>query len=554
MDTNFIGIQEGGNIVSKGKSQWQLDFEAKQNETLGEMTREQVTEIFTKTVKHDEATTQVLFYGVVLNYTESEQMNFSVTGPSSTGKTYLPGEILRVFPPEDIHWKGYTSPKAFYHERGKLRFTATGEELPSRYDYVDEKMRPWLLANPKPAQNSGIVGEWRELHKAAKAALKQEWEDLDKQIVVNLHQKIEVFIDQPSDALQRELRPILSHDRKELEASITDRTAKGSNRTKKVIIVGYPTTISSSVSHLLDEQEQTRHIQISPEVSQDKFLATIKQQSVALSDKDKYKLELEQHRGFEILTERVLMIKKGMVRDVIIREELRENIYTRFIENNPILRPRHQRDFPRLISFIKAHALFNQWTREHIPDGTKIYANDTDIDEAFAILEPLLESNELGIPPHEYKFFIGALEPALTESENGLHRNDVSALYFEHYKTRIGQKRRDNMIKLFLETGLVEEATDPDDKRSKRIYSPGGVSQKNEDVEESEKALGLREKMQVLLELMQELDYPAAIPEMFEAWKDEVGFEVVDELKKILLVMVRDGAIYQPTPGFWEVA
>ena len=94
-------------------------------------------------------------------------------------------------------------------------------------------------------------------YKTTTSKYKKEWEDLDKQIVVNLHQQIEVFIDQPSDALQRELRPILSHDRKELEASITDRTAKGSNRTKKVIIVGYPTTISSSVSHLLDEQEQT---------------------------------------------------------------------------------------------------------------------------------------------------------------------------------------------------------------------------------------------------------------------------------------------------------
>lgn len=283
-----------------------------------------------------------------------------------------------------------------------------------------------------------------------------------------------------------------------------------------MIIVGYPTTISSSVSHLLDEQEQTRHIQISPEVSQDKFLATIHQQSVALSDKDKYKLGLEQHQGFQVLTERVSMIKKGMVRDVVIREEHRENTYTRFIENNPVLRPRHQRDFPRLVSFIKAHALFNQWTREHVPDGTKIYANETDVEEAFAILEPLLESNEMGIPPHEYKFYVETLKPALAESIYGLHRNDVSALYFEHYKTRVGQKRRDNMVKLFLETGLLEEATDPEDKRSKKLYAPGGVSQKNDNA-----------LVYFIAQHLKNNGFKDTIASMVQALKDE-GFEAED--------------------------
>ena len=54
------------------------------------------------------------------------------------------------------------------------------------------------------------------------------------------------------------------------------------------------------------------------------------------------------------------------------------------------------------------------------------------------------------------------------------------------------------MVKLFLETGLLEEATDPDDRRSKRIYSPGDVSQKKEDSDE----FTAQENLELILECL----------------------------------------------------
>ncbi|MFH1178757.1 MAG: hypothetical protein V1710_00200 [Candidatus Bathyarchaeota archaeon] len=517
-------------------------WKQKQGRIIGELSREEVCEIYSKTIKNDEANIQVLFYGFINNYTEDDQLNFSITGPSSTGKTYLPREVLRLFPPEDIHWKGYTSPKAYYHERGIL-VGPDGEPIQDRNDYVKEHMEPWVLNNPKPKSGEGIT-EWKDERNKEASKYKTQWEAIDKVIIVDLHKKFEVHIDQPSDALQRELRPLLSHDRKEIEVSITDRGKDGQNRTKKVIIRGYPTTISSSVANLLDEQEQTRHIQISPETTQEKFTETLKAQSKALANPRSYKEEIEGYEGFELLRQRIRLIKDSPVENVIIRDEDREGIYIRFIEKHPFLRPRHQRDFPRIIGYIKAHALFNQWTREHTEDVKTIYANEIDIECGFKILEPLLESNELGIPPHEYKFYVECLKPKLDDAENGLHRNDVAKMYYDFYKTRIGQKRRDKMIELYLETGLINEETDPNDKRTKRIYSTPPVC-------ENKKRLTQFEKDQLILGIVTTNPDIKTDDIRTQVFKDhKIG---VNEVNDTLNLLIRDGAVFNPRPGVWRL-
>jgi len=308
-----------------------------------------------------------------------------------------------------------------------------------------------------------------------------------------------------------------------------------------VIIRGFPTTISSSVAHLLDEQEQTRHIQISPETTQEKFTETLLAQSKALADPTKYREEIENNPGFELLSQRIQLIKESPIKNVVIREEDRQKIYSRFLEKHPLLRPRHQRDFPRIISYIKSHAIFNQWTREKTEDGLAIYANQTDIEEGFKILEPLLESNELGIPPHEYKFYIECLKPKLDESTNGLHRNDVSKLYFDFYKVRIGQKRRDKMIELFLETGLTVEEIDPNDKRSKRLYSTPPVGEEKKIRNES-----TQKRLEELIEVLnQGLETPEELAEAIEL--------PVEGVNGLLKLLARDNTVYQPYPGVWRL-
>ncbi|MFH2112427.1 MAG: hypothetical protein ABIJ47_14355 [Candidatus Bathyarchaeota archaeon] len=440
-------------------------------EATREMSREKVAETLGTTIVDDKTSKTVTFYGTVLNYTEEDQQNFSSNAPSSTGKSFVTGEVLQYFPEEDILNKGYTSPTAFFHENSRL-CTADGEELPNRNQYVDEGMKRWEEANPLPPKGEGRE-QWKAERKAEVRRLKGEWDEIDKYYVVDLEGKILHFRDQPHDKLLQNLRPTLSHDAKIVECNITDKSKEGGNRTKKVLIVGYPTVHFNSVRFSLDDQERTRLWLTSPEITQDKFRKSLRQQSRALADRRAYKDTLQRDHNREMLKFRVRLIKESPVRNVIIRAEDADRIYAKFIKDHPTLSPRHQRDFPRIIAMIKAHALFNQWTRDHTEDGAAVYASSADIEEGFKLCEELVKSNELGLPPHVYRFHEESLKPALDAAgEAGLHRPDVSRLYYTFYHTRIGDKPLGNMIALLLETGLVLEETDPEDKRRKKLYSP----------------------------------------------------------------------------------
>ncbi len=96
--------------------------------------------------------------------------------------------------------------------------------------------------------------------------------DKEKNIyIIDLSRKILIFLDQPHNQLLERLRPILSHDKKEIRLKITDKSQKSGLRTKNLIIKGYPSVIFCSAGLNIDEQEGTRFILLSPETSQEKI-------------------------------------------------------------------------------------------------------------------------------------------------------------------------------------------------------------------------------------------------------------------------------------------
>jgi hypothetical protein len=98
-----------------------------------------------------------------------------------------------------------------------------------------------------------------------------EWNEEKQAIIVNLERKILIFLDQPHDQLLQRLRPLLSHDRKELLYKVTDRGEKKGLRTKNIIIRGFLSVIFCTGSLRIDEQEATRSFALSPETSVEKI-------------------------------------------------------------------------------------------------------------------------------------------------------------------------------------------------------------------------------------------------------------------------------------------
>jgi hypothetical protein len=133
--------------------------------------------------------------------------------------------------------------------------------------------------------------------------------------------------------------------------------------------------------------------------------------------------------------------------------------------------PRHQRDIGRLMAMIKACALLNLWGRERREND--ILVTETDVNEGFRVYEDIARSNELGLPPEVFNIFkeIGPKIP-----ETGITRREFLKLYYETFHRTIGKKRFDEVIEILLQSSLLFEELNLDDKRQKKIsVTPQGV-------------------------------------------------------------------------------
>jgi len=389
---------------------------------------QKLIEILGLTIKKDEENKLITFLCQLSAYTENSQFNISFNAPSSTGKSYIPTEIARLFPEKDVIEIGYCSPTAFFHDVGK---------------YQEEK----------------------------------------KGYLVDLSRKILIFLDQPHTQLLERLRPLLSHDKKEIILKITDKTQKFGLKTKNVLLRGYPSVIFCTAGLKIDEQEATRFLLLSPETNQEKLREAIHEKIKKETDANAYKKWLIGNPERKLLKERIQAIKQENIKEIKIGSP--EKIEERFFKKNKMLKPRHSRDIGRLISLIKSFALLNLWFRDK--EGSIIIANDNDIDEAFKIWGTISESQELNLPPYIYHLYQEVILPAWNEKngtefekiikEVGLTRQNIIQKHFQVYGRFIPDWLLRQQIIPMLETaGLIIQEPDPNDKRKMLIYPTASLT------------------------------------------------------------------------------
>lgn len=389
---------------------------------------EELVDILSGTIKHDRDNKLILFLTTLLNYTSEDQQNTGFSGPSSAGKSYLALEVSKFFPPEDVEILGYCSPTSFYHNYGVMK-RADGTPLESRSEYVEKKLKNWEDFNRRPDSGNGLT-EWKENRRLAIRQYKDEWDELDKIYEVNLERKILVFTDQPHDILLQHLRSLLSHDRKRIQHNITDRSKDGGNRTKKIVTVGFPTVIFCSTQFSLDEQERTRMWLVSPDMDQSKLEKSIDLLVTKLSNRGAFTEKLLADQRRHNLKMRINTLKQALINQVILNENEREYIRQRFFDEHHTLKPRHQRDLPRLVALIKAFTLLNFMHREKT-EGGDLVATHEDVENGYDLYDRVATANELGLPPEIYNLWNNSLKPRL-EDGGFLTRRDVSGLYYEY--------------------------------------------------------------------------------------------------------------------------
>jgi DNA primase len=381
------------------------------------------------TIKQDNENKITTFLCELSAFTDNAQFNISYNAPSSTGKSYIPTEIARLFPQEDVIELAYCSPTAFFHDTGEF----------------NKEMKGY---------------------------------------VVDLSRKILIFLDQPHNELLARLRPLLSHDKKEISLKITDKSQKAGLRTKNVLLKGYPSVIFCTAGLRIDEQETTRFLLLSPEVNQEKIRQGILESIRKEADADSYKDWLDENPERKLLKERIRAIKLEDVGQ--IRIENYEGLVKRFFEKNKVLKPRHQRDIKRLASIIKSLALVNLWWRER--NGTTITANAEDVEQAFKIWEAISESQDLNLPPYIYNLYQKVILKAWEEKNSsgtglrllGLSRQEILQKHFEVYGRMLDTNQlRQQILPMLETTGLIIQEPDQNDKRKMLIYPTTQTNENN---------------------------------------------------------------------------
>jgi hypothetical protein len=383
-----------------------------------EISWKDIANVLSTSIKKDEAPKLITFCAMLLAQTNEDQLNLGFQAESSSGKSYVPIELSNYFPENEVMKIGSASPTAFYHRGG-------------------------------------------------------EWDEERKAVICDLKHKNIIFIDQPHFALLERLRPLLSHDDKELHYMITDHSQKYGLRTKNVIIRGFPSVFFCSTKQDPDEQEKTRMLLLSPSTDQEKLRESLELSALRKSNREEYERRISQDPKRVWLMRRILGVRQSGIREVIIPDD-GKGVYDRFINEHPYLQPRHQRDFPRIFSFIKAHTLLNCFNRDK-PEGKQdsIIATQTDIDAGFALYKEIELSNELGLSPHIFKIFVDVIVPLLSYDgiQKGVTRDDIIRKHYEvRHKMLSPETLKREIIPQLEIVGLIVQEPDPDDKRRLLIY------------------------------------------------------------------------------------
>jgi hypothetical protein len=398
-----------------------------------ELSIDDLIDVLGITIKHDDVNKVVTFLTMLSAFTYDDQLNLSFRAESSTGKSYIPLEVSRLFPEDRVIKIAYSSPTAFFHEKGK----------------IDEET---------------------------------------KEIIIDLERKILIFLDQPHDQLLERLRPLLSHDQKELSYKITDKKEKHGLRTKNVKIIGFPAVIFCTGRLKIDEQEATRIILLSPEVSQEKFRKAVYLKFLKEADEEKFKEYVESNPKRKALRERVRKISELNVKKIVIPEA--EKIAERFISTRKVLKPRHSRDVGRIMALIKVLALLNYNHRrmEKERDGVVIYASGKDVENALRLWDEISEPQEYNLSPFLLQVLRQVIEPItreklLSNSEVlGATKLEICKKFLEVFGRPLNRVVLERDILPALEaSGLISVEPHPQDKR-KVIIIPTMVKELNDTV------------------------------------------------------------------------
>jgi len=361
---------------------------------------EQIEKYLNSIIKLDPRLVKLLVREYFSSYTNNP-INTAILAPSSEGKTFATVEVSKIFSEKDIIRIGRLSPTALIHQEG-FYIDEDGNNIEEEVYSLDEKI---------------INAKGKELHE-----LKKEKNNLIKQarICVDLTHKTLLFLDNPSPATFEILKPIMSHDVKE----ITYMTTGDKLKVRKSVIRGWASFIFCSAKneeeHEVWKEIKTRVVVTAPNSDVAKYAAANKATALKLS-RPSWAADLDAVEAEKWARFYVKELKSRLV------EQCKE-------DNNPIINVFDaplanlfsskegidMRHFHRLMDFIHLETLINsEYNPELIfehKDGRTVKSIFTTVDDIDAACDVL--GGISTIDAEKIKFYLNVFKTTVADTIN----------------------------------------------------------------------------------------------------------------------------------------
>ncbi|NVM56926.1 MAG: hypothetical protein HWN51_02235 [Desulfobacterales bacterium] len=255
------------------------------------------------------------------------------------------------------------------------------------------------------------------------AIAKEDLADLVKnsKYLVNMENKILIFLEAPQLETWEKIRPILSHDVYEISYKFTDRTSRGQLKTLHVVIRGWPAAVYLKAGRgredIIWPQIQSRFTTISPRMSAEKYRAAVEFSAMVKGLPSVVFESKIGAREFE-RAERIIRTIRHRLLDIKYKARKASKSFapnTFWIpfhkeigEEFPATVGRHMRDSKRFITVMQMSAATNVFARPilKIGDTENIVVVRADYERAIRLyFEEGGEEIFTGIPAHIIDFF-----------------------------------------------------------------------------------------------------------------------------------------------------
>jgi hypothetical protein len=210
----------------------------------------------------------------MLSAYSNNPINLLINAPSGVGKNYVINIVSSLFPQADIVSLAGMTEKALFHRSGILVIKNENGD----YEPIEAKLAE-IDDETEKREDELLQTDSNKNKKQALKNIVQQFQNNKKELLkeakklIDLSNKIIIFLDTPSKELLSGLFPLLSHDKYEIEYEFTD-THNGI-KTKSNVLRGWPAVI---IAQALDYSNsprfpefQRRFITTNPTMSVEKY-------------------------------------------------------------------------------------------------------------------------------------------------------------------------------------------------------------------------------------------------------------------------------------------